>query len=229
MAVNALREAQEQAHKRDASVASTETRWTNPADFIADLKADAGNGAIEDNLVRLCIVNATATVEQVEGRWTPGGMRPVLTYLAKHVEASYRARGSLHKLSCYCGVALKDNVTDPEWIEAGRPLTEATAKALQQALRRVQTALAPLGLEVRGGGFAIPDGAWTAHPDGAIEAPPTLTCATCEGRIYFANNAWRHEDTGQAEVLIDGETNRYGRVLKVVHHMADPEEVGRTL
>lgn len=227
--MTAIRELQEQTHKRDASVASTETRWTNPADFIADLKADAEAGAIEDNLVRLAIINATATVEQVEGRWTPGGARPVLTYLAKHVEASYRARGSLHKLSCYCGVALKDNVTDPGWIEASMAVTEATGKALQQALRKVQTALHPLGLEVRGGGFAIPDGAWTAHPDGAIEAPPTLTCATCEGRIYYANNAWRHEDTGRAEVVVDGETNRYGKVLKAVDHLADPEEVGRTL
>lgn len=224
-----LRESMEATHKRDASVSAPEIRFTNPGDWIAELKADAALDAIADNLCRVAIVNSTATTEQVEGRWTPGGLRPVLTYLSKHLEATYLARGQLVKLSCYCGVALKDNVTDPEWIEAGRSLTEATAKALQQALRRVQTALAPLGLEVRGGGFAIPDGAWTAHPDGAIEAPPTLTCATCNERIYHSNNAWRHEDTGQAEVLIDGETNRYGKVLKVVHHMADPEEVGRTL
>ncbi len=197
--MTALRTAQEQTHKRDASVASDETHWTNPVDFIADLEADARIGSIEDNLVRLAIINATATVEQVEGGWTPGGDRKVRTYLSKHVEASYRARGSLHKLSCYCGVALKDNVTDPRWIEAGMAVTEETGKALQAALRKIQTALHPLGLDVRGGGFAIPDGHWTAHPDGAIEAPPTLRCAMCEIEIYHSNGHWRDAD-GKYEV-----------------------------
>ena len=218
---NTTRDLQEQTHKRDASVASTETRWTNPADFISDLKADAENGAIEDNLVRLAIINATATVEQVAGRWTPGGQRPVLTYLAKHVEASYRARGSLHKLSCYCGVALKDNVTEPQWIAAGMAATEATGKALQQALRKVQTALAPLGLEVRGGGFAIPDGAWTAHPDGAIEAPPALTCAVCDVALHWSNGHWRDDDA-KYEVWLDAGLDGI-RPKKRLEHEHSPE------
>lgn len=200
--MTALREAQELAHKRDASVSSTETRWTNPADFIADLKRDAESGAIEDRLVRLAIVNATATVEQVEDRWTPGGLRPNLTYLSKHVEASYVARGSLHKLSCYCGVALKESVTNPLWLEAGKAKTDATAKAVQAALRKVQAALVPLGLEVRGGRFYVADGAWTAHPDGAIEAPPELTCAVCGVAIHWANEAWR-DDHMRSEVYVD--------------------------
>jgi hypothetical protein len=216
-------EALQQAHKRDASVASTETRWTNPADFIEDLKADARLGAIEDGIVRLSIVNAPATIEQVEGRWTPGGNRLNVLYLSKHVEASYRARGQLHKLSCYCGVALKDDVSNQAWIAAGRETTVATSQALQEALRKVQTALAPLGLEVRGGGFAIPDGAWTAHPDGAIESPPTLTCTTCGIEVYWANERWRGPN-GKYEVWREVE-GRYGKRHELDHeHNPEAQE-----
>jgi hypothetical protein len=215
--MTALREAMEATHKRDASVSSTETHWTNPTDFVEDLKRDASIGAIEDNLVRLAIINATATVEQIEGVWTPGGQRPVLTYQSKHVEASYVARGSLHKLSCYCGVALKDNVTNPAWIEAGKERPEATGKALQQALRKVQAAIDPLGLDVRGGRFYVPDGPWTSHPDGAIETPPTLTCAVCGVDIYWANNAWRGPN-GKAEVWVDDGVSYDRRPKKRLDH-----------
>src|SRR3990167_56644 len=133
------------AHKRDASVSAPEVRFTNPTDWIADLQSDAALGAIEDNICRISIINAPATVEQVEGRWTPGGARQVLTYLSKHLEATYLARGQLVKLSCYCGVALKDNVTEPQWIAAGMAATQATGKAPPQALRKGQTGRPPPG------------------------------------------------------------------------------------
>src|SRR5688572_13440439 len=90
-------------HKRDGEPVSVyEIRFTDPSSFCEDLKADAKRGAIEDNLVRLAIINGPATLEQVMGKWQPGGDRRLSAYRTKYVEASYLARGQLVKLSCYC-------------------------------------------------------------------------------------------------------------------------------
>lgn len=223
------RELRTATHKRDGEPVSVyEIRFTDPSAFCDDLKADAALGAIEDNIVRLAVVNQAATLDQVMGKWQPGGNRILDAYRTKYVEASYLARKQLVKLSCFCGVSVADP-TITTLTDHARKLTEATALNIQSAVRKVQATLAPLrDIEVRGGGFYVQDGPWTAWPESPIEAPDELVCATCGEGIYWSNDAWRHESTRRAEAWIDdGMDGR--RPRKKLDHLADPEEAGRQL
>lgn len=215
--------------KRDGEpVGQFEVRFTDPSAWCDDIEADYRLHAIEDNLVRLAVINTPASMQQVMGEFVAGPHRTNPMYLCKFVEASYQARGQLVKLSCFCGVALIADA--PEKAQPyGRPLTEATAKALQAATRKVLSTLAKLpDIETRGGGYYVQDGPWTAWPETPIEEPEQLVCATCGVGIYWSNNAWRHEDTRRAEAWVDdGMDGR--RPRKKLDHLADPDEPERML
>jgi hypothetical protein len=218
---------------RDAqSVAIHEVHLTSIDDFVRELRKDAEAGVIRDGVVRYSIVDGRASeadvmrasrpgrlhVEQFEGRPTP--------YLRKFVEVAYIARDQLVKVSRYCGVALDPSYFDK--LPGGRPLTEATALAIQEYSRAVLKVVDEYrDLDLRSGAVYVADGsAWSAAPDLEIAPVPVERCATCDELIYYKNEAWRHKATGRAEHLVDGRGTR-GQARKVLHHLADPQEAGR--
>lgn len=223
-------ELRDATHARDAQrVGAYEVRFTDPTAFIDSLKADAALQAIEDQLVWLSITSGVASLDDVEGKWTPGGRRAVQTYRSRYVEASYLARGQLVKGSFFAGVAWAEG---PPPTIAARERTEATALRLQETTRQVQSALSRIaGVDVRSGGaMHIHDlqDPWAAHPQETIETPDELVCATCSQPIYFANKAWRHKASRRAEAVRDGE-NAVGQPMKILDHLADPAEIGRQI
>lgn len=225
-------EVRDQLRNRDAAaVGQHEVRFTNVADFLADLDADYKKGSIEDNIVRVSVIGSDASLDQIYGRPVPGGNRRGNGWQAKYVSAAYLARGQLVKLSAYCGVAPQVAPEEAKHLpdvyrQRQRVTMDATAAKVQETVRAV---LAPLDrksdLEVRGGGVYVESGEWIADPDFSIDAPPAETCATCHHDIYFANQKWRHKDTKQAEHYIDNpdataKSGPFGR--KLLHHLADP-------
>ncbi|HEY8768736.1 MAG TPA: hypothetical protein VIP09_16005 [Dehalococcoidia bacterium] len=218
-------EIRDQVHKRDATVSQFSVRFTNPSEFVEDLKRDHRAAAITDSILRVAIVNRLATLEEVNGGWLPGGDRVAKGWQAKSVTASYLCRGQLVKLSSYCGVALQEEsgLRDP------RELTPATALQLRDTLQKVLGAADALkGLEVRGGGLYVDDGEWVATPDEAIEAAPKDVCITCGVDIYHANEAWRAKETKRAEHFVSGRQPS-GRMSRVLGHLHDPQIKDRKL
>lgn len=217
-------EIRDQTHKRDATVSQFEVHFTNPAEWVADFKRD--HEAIGDLIVRVATVNRRASLDEVEGRWLPGGERIAKGWMAKSVAASYLCRGQLVKLSAYCGVTLEEDsgLRDP------RGLTAATALKLRDTLQRVLQPLEGMGLDVRGGGIYVAEGEWIAAPDEEIAAAPKDTCATCGEDIYHANEQWRHKKTKRAEALVaTAKKGVAGRPVMQLHHLADPEIKDRKL
>lgn len=210
--------------RRDVqSVGAFEVRYTDTEPFLAALQADIDAGAVEGKIVWIGVLSRPARLEEVLGkRLGQGGERQTL-WDAKLVDCSYLARGQLHKLSAWQGVALKPALMGGA--PKARETTQATAQRLQETLRRLQTALSRhTDYDVRGGGSAhVHDlmGAWAAGHEDTIEAPEVLLCVHCEQEIYFANKAWRHRKTRRTEALVDGR-GRDGRRIKVVDHEATP-------
>lgn len=209
-------EARTASHKRDGEpVGQFEVRFTDPKAFVQDLKADHKLGAIEHDVVRLAIINGPANdgqvdvafgyplpAERVAGRHNP-------LFRSKYVEAAYQARGQLVKLSCYCGIAPVDDAP-AKTIAAAHEIAEATAQTVQRALRIVQATLQQLGIEPRGGGFYVQDGAWTAWPDAPIETPVvTLPCGICGVELHMAQGRWVDE-RGRDEALTPAGTHHNG-------------------
>lgn len=194
--------------------------FTDPDGFLDEVRLDAQDGAVEAGIVRIAIINAPATLEQVEGRWVPGPDRVDARMRAKYVQASYHARRQLVALSAYCGVAWISPAPPPERLDH---LTRLCALALQETTNHLVGAIDRLeGIQRRGGGVYIGEGeTWVAHYLSPIEALEAVVCATCGVDIYYANGAWRHKATKRAEVL-----KADGRHLD---HLADPIEKGRTV
>lgn len=234
----------DRADRRDAQAVSIYgIRHTDPAAFCDELARDVAYHRIEDPIVRLAITSGPATMEQVERKWIPGGSRANPWFRSRYVEASYIARGQLVKLSAYCGVLWSADHEAP--ISAAAQTTE-TALKVSATLNHVQRAIFEIGdVEIRGGGLYVETGEpWIAHPDQEIALPPAPVCATCEEPIYFANRAWRHSATRQAEATYDEPCSRCGgsgegdrgrrcalcngrKVAKRLDHLADPEEAGK--
>lgn len=216
-----LVEAKDQARTRDAGASPFRVSHTDPASFCADVIADFALGVIDDNVVRLAIAAAPATLEEVYGDvFVPGGNRATPLFSSKYVIASYFSRARLVALSVYCGVS---------WIAKAAPtpanaqLTRDTAMMLSQTLNRVKGVLKSCpSIEQRGGGVYIDDGSdpWLARYMTAIDNPPSYRCATCGEEIYYANDDWRHTATKRAEVMKD--VPRGGRIVKNIDHVADP-------
>lgn len=230
------REIREHTRAQDAqSVAPFQVRHTDPDSYLDDLARDEAAGDIEGD-VRLSIVRRVATLEQITGNWQPGGNRPVTTYRACYVESSYLARNQLVKLSAYCGVAFlgKEPASQGEYFtnrhEYRLKQTAETAERVSSTMRRVQLELTKRKLTARGGGMYIEEGnaAWVADWQETIEAAPEPECATCHDRIYFANGSWRHASTRRPDATRPEITKR-GNTILALDHLADPEEVGRTI
>jgi hypothetical protein len=215
-------EIKEQTKPRDArSVAASEVRTTDITSAIQWLQADAAAGNVEDNLVWLARTAGPATVEQVLGHWAPGGDREAHGWQALYVELSWLARGQLHKLSSYCGIAARD----------GREgeISQKTALRLRETEHRLQAVLSQLrkdhAIVVRGGGamhLHDIDQPWQAHPDELIQPPATDTCAVCSEPIHYSNGQWRGED-GKHEVGVEvpcdrcASANARGRICDTCH------------
>ena len=206
-----------------ASVSVYEIRFTDPVDYIRELTADARQGVIEDGIVRLAIINAPASLEQIEGKPTAGGHRTSPWFRAKYVASSYLARGQLIKLSAYCGVSY---IGQEEPKELQLQLMRECAQALQENLRKVQRPLEKLeGIDLRGGGLYVEDPTepWLAPFLAAIEPLPQPVCKHCHALIYYANEAWRHKSNGRPEVTV-GAVGRTGNRIQRLDHYAEPAD-----
>lgn len=211
---------------RDSSSQSVyEVRFTEPASFLDDLKADAELGAIEDRIVRLAIIGGPATHQQIAGdEFDPNGGKVNPWGRSRYVTASYQARGQLVKMTAYCGVSWAPRDKAPTEFWAAK--TKDCALKLQSTLRQLQAPLQRLDLDVRGGGVYTedPTDPWMGHYLASIETPAPVVCQHCGEEIYFANEAWRHTATQRAEALIDAIGRGTGKVVKKVDHYAEPEE-----
>lgn len=221
------REAADLARTRDASATPYATHHTDPASYIADLRADHELGAVDDGYVRLAIVARQASLQELYGtQWVPGGDRPSFGFSSKRVTSSYFSRGRLVTLVVYCGVSwtLK---AEPRGTNAAT-LTQETALKLTATQARIKAAIKELGLQQRGGDVVIDEGvAFIPDEYETVEDGDTFgeRCASCDKLIYYANNEWRHEDTKRAETTIAAVRN--GRAIRQLDHVADPTEVGR--
>lgn len=237
----------ERADTRDAQAVSVYgVRHTDPAAFCDELARDVAYHRIEDQIVRLAITSGPATIEQTSpgAAFVAGGSRPNPWFRSRYVEASYIAGGQLVKLSAYCGVLWAASHAPPASAAAQ---TEETALRVSATLNHVQKAIHEIGeIEVRGGGLYVESPEpWIAHPLQEIALPPAPTCATCEEPVYYANGAWRHRSSRQAEATFDEPCARCGgsgegargrrcalcngrKVAKRLDHVADPREAGRT-
>jgi len=229
-------ELRDRTRTRDAQdVRTYEVRFTDVDSFLDDLERDAKRDAIEGGIVRLAVVNRPASEQQVsdafESGFNPNGDSHNPLYRVKTLQVAYLARGQMVKLQHDCGIALSEGAATrfgQHYADAGVEITRRCAEALLEAANKVQRKLESIdGLELRGGGLFVEDGPWKADADHAIQSLGKQTCATCGGVIYYSNNAWRHYDTGLAELLVDGR-GRYGAIKKL-DHLADPEEAGRQI
>lgn len=198
------REATDATRHRDAQSANAhEIRFTDVAPWAESLAKDLRRGELDDNVVWFAITVGAASIDQVSGRTVLGGDRLVRFFGSRYVEASYKARGAMHKLSKYCGVVLRDEAPANMAQQAQTRLHE-TATTLQEAISAVNATLSKHGdrLDVRTGGamhLHTPLEPWQAHPYESIEATPETRCAICQEPLHYSNNAWRGKD-GRNEV-----------------------------
>lgn len=202
-----------------------EVRFTNPDDWIEELKADAwemgspgaGRVGIEDRIVRVAMTTGPTTLEEIgyDGSYRPGGERVAHHCRSWYVEASYiSSRRQLVKLSAYCGWAFKDGPR-----ANGRYVgqNEATELKVRETAYKLQAAINSLGLEARGGGLFIEAGIWTASAETVLVSPPAVSCRHCGGAIHYASGAWRHAN-GEAEIYVEEECPECGGAKKVIDH-----------
>lgn len=199
--------------------------FTSIEDYARELKKDHDAKSIVDNIVRAGTHNTGhASIQDVDGEWSPGGKRDNPWFSRVYVESSYLARGQQHRFETYCGVALKAWVADEKALAYGTPISEATALRVQEAHTKLGNLLAPMkDIDLRSGVLMISEGVWLPEPDETIEAAPQERCITCDTPIYFANEAWRAKSTKRAEHLVDGHGFQ-GRRIKQLHHLHHPTE-----
>lgn len=205
------------ARTRDAAATPYATHHTDPASYIADLRADRELGAVDDGYVRLAIVARQASLQEVFGpTWLVGGDRPCFGFSSKRVTSSYFSRGRLVTLVVYCGVSWTLRA-EPRGTNAAT-LTQETALKLTATQARIKAAIKDLGLQQRGGDVVIDEGvAFMPDEYQTVEEGDSVgeRCATCDKLIYWSNSAWRHEDTKRAETPDPADRRR-------LHHLADP-------
>ncbi len=224
------REAQQQTSRRDAqSVTPWEVRFTDVKAWAEALDKHAGRDLIEDNEVWFSVTSRVATIDQVEGKPTPGGHREAPYFAARFVEVSYVARGKLQKLSVYCGVSWQRESPSETARALKAVMVQQCAEAVQMAVRAVSVVLSRHPqLEVHSGAslhlHAMDDGPWVAGPGAQIEAPPTVQCGVCGEALHFANGAWRDE-RGKAEAMTPNGADYNRRPKYKLDHVHRPAEV----
>lgn len=149
------------------------------------------------------------------------------------------------KLSRYVGIV--DHRPDLH-----QEMSSETLEAERAIVEQLRAAFDGHQLDVRGGAF-LSDGTWSAAYDEEIEEAPEYWCASCRSSIYFANEQWRHRESGRSEVwdsLPCDKCGGEGRVTvgmrqvrdrpcdkcrvtpgyrQVLNHLADPRTEGRTV
>lgn len=163
-----------------------EVQFFSPDEFLAELKQDLAENAVEGNIVRL-----THSRRPTRNR--------VNYHSAHFIEATYTTshRNQLVRLSHYCGFASYSYDMKTPRLE-----NEPTKKCLEHANQvgtKVKLALLRLGLDIRAGGLFIEGYAEPADDDHSRE-PITdeIICEHCGEPIYFANEAWRHQSDKRA-------------------------------
>lgn len=233
-----------------------EVHFTSVPAFIEELRKDHADIAILGNVVRLAVTNGEAHIGHITGR--PGEQGAIPGWRTRFVECSYIARDQLVKVSAYAGVDWTGGAQRLFRPTPNSTVVDDTKQKVAELGRKLQAVLYALdGIEIRGGGLYLENGFWMAEPSHDIEDLPALVCATCLRDIYFANNAWRHREAdtgetdtqqlqwkkGQAEcfavdVCSECRGVKSGRACGLcfgsgkrltIHHLADPEQEGRTV
>jgi len=163
-----------------------EIHFGTPEQFLAELAADVEDDAVTGNIVRLAIVSGQP----------PGGVFGMDRAKSWYVEASYTStRNQLVKVSIGCGWF---GAPGSQFVNADE--NEGDVKnRLRQISHKLEAGirLHP-AIRLRGGSLREGDGAWSIG-EADIEDVPAEICASCQEPIYFANEAWRHEGSKQAE------------------------------
>lgn len=202
------REAQSATSTRDvANMTPWEVRMTDVKAWATALDKHVERNLIEDNEVWFSVVAGIATLDQVEGKPSPGGHREVPYFASRYVEASYVARGKLHKLSLYCGCSWVREAPSEAALALRAQMVRECAEAVQAGVRAVSVALSKHPqLEVNSGAalhlHAMDDGPWVARPGTSVETPPEVLCGVCGVPLHLSNGAWR-DDSMRAEVVVD--------------------------
>lgn len=225
------REAQGTTSTRDVANATPwEVRMTDVKAWAAALDKHVERGLIEDNEVWFSITAGSATQEQVDGKPGPGGHRDEPYFASRYVEASYTARGKLHKLSVYCGVSWKYEPSNDEARAFMAARVQECAQNVQEAVRAVSVALSRHPhLEVNSGAslhlHAIEDGPWVAYPGTRIDAPVTDTrCGVCDALLHQVRGTWRDE-SGLDCLMVDNGLDHNRRPKKKLDHYHRPAGV----
>lgn len=219
------REATEATHRRDAqSVTPWEVRLTDVKAWAEALDKHVERGLVEDNEVWFSVTSSVATVDQVEGKPTPGGHREAPYFASRFVEVSYVARSKLQKLSVYCGVSWQREAQSETARALKAVMVQQCAEAVQMAVRAISVVLSRHPqLEVHSGASLhlhnIDDGPWMAGPGTQVDVPPSETCGVCGVEIHYSNQHWRDDDM-RYEVLKDV-SGRYGK-RKALDHVHAP-------
>lgn len=201
------REAQQTTSTRDVANATPwEVRMTDVKAWAAALDKHVDRGLIEDNEVWFSITSGIATLNEVEGKPSPGGHREVPYFASRYVEVAYTARGKLHKLSVYCGVSWQREAPSEAAAALKAALVQQCAEAVQVATHAISVVLSRHPqLEVNSGAalhlHAMEDGPWVAVAGTSIETPPAVSCGVCGVAIHWSNEHWRGDD-GRFEVTV---------------------------
>ena len=187
------------------TIATFEVRHTRPDEYLRELALNVQDRSLQDGFVRLAVVRHRATRGDLNPNlkgW-PDGDKPLHTSIeARWLEAGYVARGQMYRLSTYLGLAKTErqrDETDGSW-ERWQTISRETSEQELELVHQLSDGIkAHEGLEIRTGGLHGEDPGWRAHEEIAAPQAPQV-CATCEQPIRFSNAAWRHEDTGRAEI-----------------------------
>ena len=170
-----------------------EVHFTRIDQYIEEVQLDATAEKILDGIVRLALVSGAAP-----------GRSPSDVAQSWYAESSYvSTRQQLVKISLFAGWKW----TRPQAARgAGVPderqgHNNAVDLTVRETFLRLQAPLQKVeGIHLRGGSLVEAHDIWTPEPEMEITAPEPLKCATCAQAIYYANEQWRHQASGQAEV-----------------------------
>lgn len=220
------REQQDLTRHRDAQSANAhEVHFTDVDAWAASLERDLL--CLDNPVIWYSITVGPSTLDQAAGHPVLGGDRLHRYFGSRYVEASYQARGAMHKLSRYCGIVLRDEAPANIARQAETRLKE-TAEAMQLALRQVSVVLGRHpGLDVRSGGamhLHNPHEPWQAHPNEAIEALPETRCGVCNVVLHLAGGIWKDERNRTEETRVVGKHHN-GLPKHVTDHVHRPAGV----